>query len=275
LMSYIAFLARTLKPASIGCYLNVIRIIHLEAGLPNPLKENFEVNMIRRGVARQLGVPPQQKLPLTIPILLKIFNVLDMTLPGDLSFWAACLLGFFGLMRKNTLLPKSEMKYENCILQGDIINLCADSFVLQVRHSKTIQFGQRVLQIPFFFCESVNLCPVKALMFHLLVSPLPDSDPLFSFVLNGRTASLTHSVFVARLRTCLRLCGYEPMSYSGHSFRRGGCTMSFEAGLSIIDIKMRGDWRSHAFERYIHIPQEMIFSAARALSICAANQSTD
>jgi hypothetical protein len=135
LMSYIALLARPLKPASIGCYLNVIRIIHLEAGLPNPLKENFEVNMIRRGVARQLGVPPQQKLPLTIPILLKIFNVLDMTLPGDLSFWAACLLGFFGLMRKSTLLPKSEMKYENCILRGDIINLCADSFVLQIWHS--------------------------------------------------------------------------------------------------------------------------------------------
>jgi hypothetical protein len=163
---------------------------------------------------------------------------------------------------------------ENCILRGDIINLCADSFVLQVRHSKTIQFGQRILQIPFFFCETVKLCPVRALMFHLLVSPLSDTEPLFSFIVDGKITSLAHGIFVSRLRNCLRLCGFEPMSYSGHSFRRGGCTMSFEAGLSIIDIKMRGDWRSHAFERYIHIPQEMIFSAARTLSTCAANQST-
>jgi hypothetical protein len=274
LMSYVAFLARTLKPTSINCYLNVIRIIHLEAGLSNPLKDNFEVNMIRRGVARQLGAPPEQKLPLTIPILSKIFDILDMTKPGDLSFWAACLTGFFGLMRKSTLLPKSEMRIENCILSDDVINLCADSFVLQIRHSKTIQFGQRVLQIPFFYCESVNLCPVRALMFHLIVSPLPSAVPLFHYLLNGRVMSLTHSVFVTRLRSCLRLCGVEPSSYSGHSFRRGGCTMSFEAGLSLIDIKMRGDWKSHAFERYIHVPQEMVFSAARALSTCAANQCT-
>jgi hypothetical protein len=207
--------------------------------------------------------------------LKKIFSVLDLSLPDDLSFWAACLLGFYGLLRKSTLLPKSELRSENCILRGDIINLCADSFVLQIRHSKTIQFGQRVLQIPFFFCETANLCPVRALLFHLLCSPLPASSPLFSIVLNGRVTCLTHSVFVTRLRKCLRLCGFEPMLYSGHSFRRGSCTMSFEAGLSIIDIKMRGDWRSHAFERYIHVPQEMIFSAARALSNCVANQGTN
>jgi hypothetical protein len=95
--AYVAFLARTLKPVSINCYINVVRIMHLEAGLPNPLKDNFELGLIRRGVARQLGVPPVQKLPLTATILMQMQNVLDFSLTCDLSFWAACLVGFFGL----------------------------------------------------------------------------------------------------------------------------------------------------------------------------------
>jgi hypothetical protein len=86
--------------------------------------------------------------------------------------------------------------------------------------------------------------------------------------------NLTHDVFVSRLRDCLRVCGFQPMLYSGHSFRRGGCTMSFEAGLTLVDIKMRGDWRSQAFEKYLHIPIEKVFAAARALSECVAEQSS-
>jgi hypothetical protein len=150
--------------------------------------------------------------------------------------------------------------------------MCEDSFVLRVRHSKTIQFGQRVLLIPFFFCEMALMCPVRALMVHLISSPLSASIPLFAYIENGRQVNLTHSVFVSRLRACLRRCGYDPMLYSGHSFRRGGCTMSYEAGLSLVDIKMRGDWRSHAFERYVHVPVEKIFAAARSLSECVSKQ---
>jgi hypothetical protein len=241
--------------------------------LENPLKDNFELGLMRRGVARQLGTPVVQKLPLTVPILLKIHDLLDMARPSDLSFWAACLLGFYGLLRKSTLLPKSASNVENAILRSDIVNLCADSFVLCVRHSKTIQFGQRVLQIPFFYCEIEAMCPVRTLMLLLLSSRLPSSARLFSFMVSDHVFELTHSVFVKKLRNCLSACGYDPTVYSGHSFRRGGCTLSFEAGLGVMDIKMRGDWRSNAFERYLHIPSEKIFASARAISNCVANQS--
>jgi hypothetical protein len=192
---------------------------------------------------------------------------------ADLSFWAACLLGFYGLLRKSTLLPKSKADLGNVILRRDVINLCADSFVLCVRHSKTIQFGQRVLQIPFFFCETKSLCPVRVLLLHLLKSQLPPSARLFSFLVSGHIFELTHSVFVARLRKCLGICGFDPSVYSGHSFRRGGCTLSYEAGLGVMDIKMCGDWRSNAFERYLHIPTEKVFASACAISNCVADQS--
>jgi hypothetical protein len=229
--------------------------------------------MIRRGIARQLGTPPNQKLPLTVPILAMFVKFLDMSLNSDLAFWSACLVGFYGLMRKSTLLPKSVFKSDMSLLRSDVVNLCEDSFVLEVRHSKTIQFGQRVLQIPFTSCAVDALCPVRALLLHLISSRLLPSAPLFSYVDLGREICLTHSVFVARLRKLLKLCGYDPALYSGHSFRRGGCTLSFEAGLSLVDIKLRGDWRSHAFERYLFVSPEKIFASARAFSNCVAHQS--
>ena len=55
ILLYITFLARTLKPTSITNYINIIRILHLEAGLANPLFQNYAVNNLKKGIARQLG----------------------------------------------------------------------------------------------------------------------------------------------------------------------------------------------------------------------------
>ena len=41
LTQYVAFLARILKFSSVKQYLNVLRILHLEAGFPNPLQDNW------------------------------------------------------------------------------------------------------------------------------------------------------------------------------------------------------------------------------------------
>ena len=57
LLAYIAFLARSLKPTSINNYLNIVCILHLDAGLDNPLKDNFAILNLKRGIARELGTP--------------------------------------------------------------------------------------------------------------------------------------------------------------------------------------------------------------------------
>jgi len=77
---------------------------------------------------------------------------------------------------------------------------------------------------------------------------------------------MVHADFVSRLKQGLIAVGLDPGLYSGHSLRRGGCTLCFSAGLGIVDIKLRGDWRSAAFERYVHVPSEKIFAAARSMS---------
>jgi hypothetical protein len=61
LRCYVAHLARSMAPQSIKIDLNVIRIMHEELGLENPLKGNYEIGMITCGVFREKGAPPNKK----------------------------------------------------------------------------------------------------------------------------------------------------------------------------------------------------------------------
>ena len=268
LCAYIAFLARSLNPSSLPGYINIVRIIHVQAGFVNPFKDNWELSMIRRGILRKLGRPPVQKLPITQEILCSIFECLDFSRLGELSFWCACLICFFGLLRKNTLLPYSVKDLSSSFLvRGDVVSLNETSFLLKIRKTKTIQFGQRILSIPFVMCEDKRLCPVRFLLRHLVHSPLPKEMPLFSYIVKGCPKCWTHKTFVLYLKKLLENVGYPSKDYSGHSFRRGGCSLCFEAGLSITDIELRGDWRSNSFERYIYVPASSVFKSAAALAL--------
>ena len=85
LLRYVTFLARSLNPNSIPGYLNVVRLVHIEAGLPNPLTD-WSLSMVKRGILRQKGVPPKQKLPIAPAILLAIRQKLNLSSPFNLSF---------------------------------------------------------------------------------------------------------------------------------------------------------------------------------------------
>ena len=77
---------------------------------------------------------------------------------------------------------------------------------------------------------------------------------LFSYRLAAGLKSMDHAAFVAHLACGLSTIGLDSSDYSGHSLRRGSCTLCLAAGLGLVDIKLRGDWRSMAFERYVHVP---------------------
>ena len=252
LISYITFLARSLKPSSITCYLNIIRILHLESGFKNPLENNFAVSNLKKGISRVKGIPPNQKLPITCQILLQIKAQLCFCLAKDIVFWAACLTGYYGLLRKKSLLPISmNNKGDSCILRSDLtVNDCS-VFTITVRKTKTIQCGERVLSLPFVSCPNSSLCPYQAMMALLLVAPKDPTLPLFSYKFRGEILSWTHASFTYKLKALISKAGLDASLYSGHSFRRGGATLGFEVGLSISEIKSRGDWKSNAVHEYV------------------------
>ena len=221
---------------------------------------------LKRGINRELGTPPKQALPITNEILLSIKCHLSPWISADIAFWAACLIGYYGFLRKSTLLSKTLLKpEEKCLLRRDMTMPSNDLAVLYVRHTKTIQFGEKVLKIPFVACKNVELCPLQALKNLFIVCSKNTNDPLFSYRRGTEISWWTHQSFVKKLRLLLAKTGLDENLYSGHSFRRGGATLAFQRGLSITHVKQRGDWLSSAVENYIYVNANQLNDVASVL----------
>ena len=89
--------------------------------------------------------------------------------------------------------------------------------------------------------------------------------------MGSREVTLTHKLFVDRLKHCIEASGRNSALYSGHSFRRGGASFCYMMGLSEVQIKVRGDWVSNAYERYVFIDQCALLYMAKVLSTGAAD----
>ena len=81
-------------------------------GLPNPLFDNWYHKSLLTGIKRVLGDKVHQKLPITLDILKGIYHTLNVNSSYDASFWAVCLIAFFGMFRKSHLLPISASKFD-------------------------------------------------------------------------------------------------------------------------------------------------------------------
>ena len=104
-----------MQPNSIKQYLNTVRLLHLENGLPNPLSEDYFVASVVKGVQRIKGSAVRRKLPITVDILKLFRKSLNLHNSLELTFWAACLVAFFGMLRKSSLFPRHGPSHHMCL----------------------------------------------------------------------------------------------------------------------------------------------------------------
>jgi len=269
LARYIAFLSRSLRsPQTIVNYLNGVRIYHLSNGFQFNVLKDFMVALTLRSVRRSLGDHPLSKLPITPSILLDIYKHVDLTNPMHLSLWVAFLIGFFAFLRKSNIVPPSQGAFDpsrhlqrrSFILQSD------GSLLLSITWSKTIQFHQRVLLIPLLPIPNSPLCPVTNYLHMIATIPAPPQSPAFVYPAGNFLATLTHGSFVQYLRLFLTKANYPPSVYSGHSFRKGGCVFASLCNVPAELIKIHGDWRSNAYERYLLLPLQKRKQVAEYMS---------
>ena len=200
LCQYAAFLARSLKPSSIPNYLNIIGLLHKEFNLPNPLVDNWSLQSLLTGIKRVKGEPPSQKLPITPDILMRILSLLNMRSSFDASFWAICLVSFFGMLRKSHLLASSPGTVDTSqhLVRSDF-QAFPWGYLVAIRWSKTIQFRERIVQLPLPIIPESPLCPATAIKraMSFTCQASPSSHP-------GKTATLLFCCqFTAGLRNVL------------------------------------------------------------------------
>ena len=257
---YAAYLAQRLSFNSIKQYLNIIRILHLECGFPNPLQDNWVLNTILKGVAKVKGTSVRQKLPITPHILLGIRHVLDFSQAQDIVFWAACLTMFFGLLRKSNVFPPSLAGFNaskhlrRLDFHFSPLNVNG-GLVLNIRWSKTIQTKDRVLQCALPMLLGHPLCPVTAITHAFRITQgAPGSGPAFMLPSGSKFHPLLYSSFNVKLKGLLKALAFDPSRYSGHSFRRGGASWALMQGLPGEIIKLLGDWKSPVYLSYLSVP---------------------
>ena len=77
---------------------------------------------------------------------------------------------------------------------------------------------------------------------------------------------MTKTIFVEQFRRLLVSAGVpDPHAFTGHSFRRGGASWAFQAGVPGELIQVCGDWASDAYKKYLEFSMQSRINLAALL----------
>eukprot|EP00854_Cymbomonas_tetramitiformis_P004751 gene4751-biopygen4688 len=249
LARFIAFSAWFVQPGTIKSYLAGVRSLHLQQRVEwTPVAHRFWVATALQGVRRTWDRPAKPMMPITLRDLVSMAEFADVETITGAALWEAILVGFYSLFRK-------------------------DNLTIRVRHSKTIQCGERYDWVRLGAAgggAGTRLCPVEALRRLMLATgDLSEEAPLFQVEGRGKRGALvpmTHAVLAAGLKRLAEQVGLDPARFAKHSLRRGGATAALRLKVDRLYIKLQGDWKSDCYERYCELDDEqrLILPAAFA-----------
>lgn len=197
-----------------------------------------------------------------------IYSTLHFSNSLDSSFWAVCLVAFFGMFRKSHLLPLSASKFDPSkqLTKADF-KVYSWGILITIRWSKTIQFREREVDIPIPCIPRSKLCPVTATNHALSFTSAPANSQAFNWwdPSSNAVKCLTYSMFISKLKHHLAEIGVNPSNFAGHSFRRGGASFAYQSGVPIELIKALGDWQSDAVLIYLTMPLTIRLNSANML----------
>jgi hypothetical protein len=227
---------------------------------PSSTRLQAVVKGIKNYFAHQSASSPRTAI--TIDNLVALRSGLNLNSFTDARDWCAYLFAFFGLLRVG--------EYTNGSLRMADFERKSDRIRLTIPYSKT---ALRPVQIDIA-ARSDSLDPCSALDNLLrfypscLLKPSASStstssssspsfssisSPLFLLAPCPGSNPLSDQIFSQRLRSLISRCitNVDPRQFAGHSFRRGGATALYLAGVPEADIKRHGRWKSEAVRLYM------------------------
>ena len=239
---YIANLADSHKPATIGRHLAAIAARHKARGYESPASmRHGAVASVWHGIRRTHGVAQDAKAPVLITDLRAMVGKLRPGLIG-IRDRALLLVGFAGAFRRSELVG----------LNTEDMQFTGDGLVVSLLRSKTDQEAAgRKVGIPYG--SNPDTCPVRALRAWQEASGI-DAGPLFrSITRHGRIQGRLSGYAVALVvKWYAGAAGLDAAKFAGHSLRAGLATSAAIAGASERSIMNQTGHRSTAMlRRYI------------------------
>jgi hypothetical protein len=242
--------------SSIRNYVSGAKLLHILTETPCPAFSDIELKIALRGIHRLNPHCTQQAAAMTPQILAQIYAILDLRDPVIATMWALFCFCIFTLTRKsNVVVTGKKFDGEKQVRRADVL-IGQNCLLVSFRWTKTIQFGQRVLQVPLLAMPQSCLCPVRAYQNMVKLNPASPSDPAFNLKRRNKVTAVPYPFMQKFLKTCVNQIGLDGSKFSSHSFRRGGATWAFKSQVPSELIKVQGDWASQAYMRYLDFSLE-------------------
>lgn len=236
--------ASTHKITTLASYLSALSDFYRSNGLGPLCREDDRVIRVRKGLVNfySLGETNTPKRPIGFVELERIFSLIDLSTFNGAREWASYVLSFFALLRRSEILD-SRLKFIH-------INVHDNGMSITIPFSKT-----NLQPHTIHLCTRDDyLCPVRAFIHYLSFIPISLrsiascpvflSSPQTTQVVNHRTMSST-------LKSRLSAIGLDAKQYGWHSWRRGGTTAMFAAGVAETLIQSHGRWSSLTVRMYL------------------------
>jgi hypothetical protein len=185
----------------------------------------------------------------TLDDLCSFHSHLDLSQFQPSRDWCACLFAFFGLLRVN--------EYMGGQLKQSHVRLCHWGISLTIPFSKTSLIPTSVDIIR----RDDELCPQRAYAAYVKLLPRSLTAPHLPLFFASRSSPtpLSDSQFIDRIRSLARVAlpDRDANSFAGHSFRRGGTSALFLAGVPEATIATHGRWKSLAYRDYLDVQNSL------------------
>jgi site-specific recombinase XerD len=208
------------KPSTIRRQLSAISQAHKLSGHDSPVTPH--VKEIEKGIRRLVGTHQKKVEPITIEILKRILKHCGADIFG-VRDRALFLIGFAGAFRRSEIISMDAEQLEHR----------AEGLVITMGKTKTDQEGEgRKVAIPFYDPD-ITLCPVRALTFWLKVTGI-ERGPVFRPLGQAKKIKekrLRRRTIAIIVKKYIKLAGYDPQKFSGHSLRSGFATTAARKGI--------------------------------------------
>ena len=142
LVKYAIYLSFTMETVdSIKAYCGTVCEMHELKGFPSVYRGKRYYRTIR-SLAHILQHEVKQAQPVMTAMLKQIALVVDTTKQKQLAIWVSMLFGFFLFLRKSNLVPENRLHDPRHQLSRQDIKIDQNALIVQIKWSKTIQFGQ-------------------------------------------------------------------------------------------------------------------------------------
>lgn len=249
---FLIHLGQSSQFSTVTNYLSAINNLHRYYGYEVDFRAYYIIKLIMAGLKRILGGQSIPKDPLTPSQLRRMYLCSGNTVMDELC-WLSLIFSFRTLLRKSNFLPDGSKTDHHLVRRRDIV-IHKGYLVVNVRSTKTLLKGEKVLQIPIFPVEDHVFDVYSRLLYHIQTVPADGMSFLFLKKTTWGTEPLMYKQVLSYIKTLVKGINLDPNNIGLHSLRRSGASFLHCIGIPLEDIRMAGDWRSMAVLLYLVNP---------------------